>query len=114
MMGAALRSVAVGAVLLLSQSVQAEDDAHDKLVYSRYAKQLQPSGVKVLIRDHSKVVYSTELDRPATKMDVEAGRAIFTFEGLGESSRRFLISVRSSTRRPLRACSSVSTWTSRK
>ena len=28
---------------------------------------------------------TTQLDRPATKKDVEAGRAIFTFEGLGET-----------------------------
>ena len=36
-------------VILLPHVIRAEDDAHDKLVYSGYSKSLQPSGVKVLV-----------------------------------------------------------------
>ena len=57
-----------------------EDDAHDKLVYGRYSKKLQPTAYK-LDRDKE----PRQLDHPATKKDVEAGKAIFSFEGLGQS-----------------------------
>ena len=63
----------------------AEDDAHDKLVYGRYDRTLQPSSVKVVVTRTTIDMKTTQLDRPATKKDVEAGRAIFTFEGLGET-----------------------------
>ena len=85
MMFATLRLIAVGVVLLLSQAIYAEDDAHDKLVYGRYARTLSPSGVKVLVTRTTIEMKTTQLDRPATKKDVEAGRAVFTFEGLGET-----------------------------
>ncbi len=75
-----LRCGAVAVVLLLSQAVQAGEDAHDKLVYSRYSKKVQPTAYK-LNRDKEQY----QLDRPATKKSVEAGDAIFSFEGLGEA-----------------------------
>ena len=71
---------AVGVLLLLSHTAQAEDDAHDKLVYGRYSKKLGRS----LVKFDLKTQY-VELDRPATQKDVEAAKAIFTFEGLGEA-----------------------------
>ena len=74
------RLIAVGLVLLLAQAVQAEEDAHDKLVYSRYSKKIQPTAYKVEPRGTQ-----SQLDRPATKKDVEAGNAIFSFQGLGEA-----------------------------
>jgi HEAT repeat protein len=69
----------IGLILLLPQILQAEDDAHDKLVYERYRREIQPSA----INSHSDMKHA-ELDRPATKADVESGRAIFSLEGLGE------------------------------
>lgn len=79
-------SVFVAAIVatLLARAAPAED-AHDKLVYGRYARTLQPSSVKVLVTQTTIGMKTTQLDRPATKKDVEAGRAIFTFEGLGET-----------------------------
>ena len=80
MMLANFRFAAVAVVLLLSQVAREEDDAHDKLVYGRYSKKLQPTAYK-LDRDKE----PRQLDHPATKKDVEAGKAIFSFEGLGQS-----------------------------
>jgi hypothetical protein len=79
MMSTALRLGFVGAFLLLPTYVRAEDDAHDKLVYGRYRRGIQPSSIEF----HSDMEHA-ELDRPATKADVESGRAIFSFAGLGE------------------------------
>jgi HEAT repeat protein len=78
--------VLVAAIMaILSRAALAEDDAHDKLVYGRYVRTLQPSRVKVLVTRTTNDMKTTQLDRPATRKDVEAGRAIFTFEGLGET-----------------------------
>jgi hypothetical protein len=45
-----LRCGAAAVVLLLSQAVRAGENAHDKLVYSRYSKKFQPTAYKV---DHN-------------------------------------------------------------
>jgi len=55
-------------------------DVHDKLVYKRYSRRLASSVIKFEPR-----MRFSELDRPATKTDVELGKAIFTFDGLGEA-----------------------------
>ena len=55
-------------------------DPHDDLVYQRYSQKLKPSPIRY---EDDKTF--TELTRPATQQDVEKGKAIFTFEGLGPS-----------------------------
>lgn len=79
-MSTALRLTIVGILLSLSSESHAEEDPHDKLVYSRYSRQCQPTAYHVRDREER-----AQLDHPATKEDVENGEAIFSFEGLGES-----------------------------
>ena len=78
-MSTALRLTVVGILLSLPSASQAEEDPHNKLVYSRYSRQCQPTAYKV--RDRGE---RAQLDHPATKEDVENGDAIFSFEGLGK------------------------------
>jgi len=52
---------------------------HDALVYQRYSRDETPASHK----DDSELKW-VELTAPATAEDVKAGKAIFTFEGLGE------------------------------
>jgi PBS lyase HEAT-like repeat-containing protein len=75
-----LRLTTVGILLFLPSTSRGEEAPHDKVVYSRYSRTFQPTAYKV--RDREEQV---QLDRPATKEDVEKGEAIFSFEGLGES-----------------------------
>ena len=66
---------------LVLATIASGEDAQDKLVYGRYSRGVQASNVKYpRTGDH---VTREELDHPATKEDVENGRAVFTFEGLG-------------------------------
>jgi HEAT repeat protein len=55
-------------------------DTADDLVYSRYNQTVLPG--KIHYEFDMKFV---ELARPATQKDVDAGKAVFTFEGLGSS-----------------------------
>jgi hypothetical protein len=70
---------ATAAVLLSVQGVLAEDP-HDQLVYSRYRRAFQPTTYKV---DWN--AKTTQLSTPATQEDVAKGKAVFSFEGLGEA-----------------------------
>ncbi len=70
----------IAVVLLLSRGVKAEDDAHDRLVYSRYSKEFRPTAYKLNPKEKQ-----SQLDHTATRKDVESGKAIFSFEGLGEA-----------------------------
>ena len=74
-----LRLIIIAALLSLPSISFAEQDAHDKLVYSRCRRAFQSTAFNLPNGDEP-----TQLDRPATKEDVEAGRAIFSFEGFGE------------------------------
>jgi Leucine-rich repeat (LRR) protein/HEAT repeat protein len=58
---------------------RADDDAHDRLVYGHCSRQIRPSAVEFRLG-----MKHAELDHPATTADVAAGRALFSFEGLGE------------------------------
>ena len=80
MKSAVLHACLASVFLLLPQYASAEDDARDKLVYRRYSRELAPSPIKF---DWPPKV--RELDHPANKADVASGKAIFTFDGLGES-----------------------------
>ena len=75
-----LRFTATAILVLLPVLSQAGEDAHDKLVYSRYSRAFQPTTYKPN-RGEERV----PLDHPATLEDVHAGREIFSFEGLGEA-----------------------------
>ena len=74
-----LRLITIAIFLALASTSLAEQDAHDRLVYSGCSRALQPTAYK-LPNDEAR----TQLDQPATKDDVEAGKAIFSFEGLGQ------------------------------
>lgn len=74
------RLIVVAVLLSLFSTSLVAEDAHDKLVYSRFSRKFQPTAYKTRYGEER-----VQLDRPATKEDVEAGRAIFSFEGLGEA-----------------------------
>lgn len=57
-----------------------QEDAHDKLVYGRYSRKLQASPIEL---QYPKTL--PELDHPATPQDVAVGKAVFSFEGLGQA-----------------------------
>jgi HEAT repeat protein len=79
MASVAFRLGVAGLMLCLSQGIRA-DDAHDKLVYGRYSRKVEPTTTKAKWNDRH-----DELNHPAAKEDVQAGKAVFTFEGLGEA-----------------------------
>ena len=66
--------------LVVAAGVQVAEDAHDKVVYGRYTRKLAPSPIKLGWPPKFR-----ELDHSATMADVESGKAIFTFDGLGEA-----------------------------
>lgn len=69
----------IGLALLLSRVCLGAVDAHDELVYGRYSRTIGPIAIK-----YERRMSFPELNRPATKVDVELGKAIFSFDGLGE------------------------------
>ena len=74
-----LRLIVATILLSLPPTTSAEEDPHDKLVYSRYSRKCQPTTFKLPPREER-----VQLDHPATLEDVKAGLAIFSFEGLGK------------------------------
>src|SRR5688572_8828877 len=67
-------------LLLTAIRTSALADSHDELVYQRYSRNIAPGKIP-----YEFDMKFTELVRPATKQDVEIGKAVFTFEGFGES-----------------------------
>src|SRR4051812_14780253 len=62
---------------------QAQDDKHDALVYGSLSRKIQPTKIKYPADSFTEWKHA-ELDHPATKQDVAQGKAVFTFDGLGE------------------------------
>jgi len=75
---------AAAVVLLLAIAATAEDDSHDKLVHGRFSPTLQPCRIQYPA-DEKAEKQMRELDHPATKQDVAEGKAVFSFEGLGQA-----------------------------
>ncbi len=69
-------------VLLFGLASALADNAHDKLVYARYGRKVAKTLIKYPSKGAGEMKHR-ELAHPATKKDVEEGKAVFTFEGLG-------------------------------